>query len=215
MYISVRRPQPLVILGRRPEIIEQSQLGFVGRRVCPRAESAPNFVTPTFRFSWIHHQVVAFKVEETVTLDRPAPNTLQPACTSCRPITQLCFLSLGSNIVFAHLLSADAPNFEVSAQLRVHHDVDIADLLVATHLTSRVIGIVCRFIIGPQVDDAHTRPSLVRYASHIPSVSIHRCVPSWRRKNIRLVLYFHLHQLTTSIAPQRNEILPSKGNKFR
>ena len=58
--------------------------------------------------------------------------------------------------------SIDAPDVEVLVQIRMLHDVDVADLLVAAHLAGGVIGFVSRFAVGPQVDDVNARPPLVR-----------------------------------------------------
>ena len=159
--------------GRRPEVIEQGQLGFIGRRVCPRTESVPDLVAPAPRLRRIHHQVVAFEVEEAVALGGPAPCALQPAGPAYRPVAQLGLAALRSLVVVTHLLGADAADVEVLIQIRVFHDVDVADLLVAAHLAGRVIGIVRRLAVGPQVDHVHAVPSFVGHARLVPSISAH------------------------------------------
>ena len=163
--------------GRRPEVIEQGQLGFIGRRVCPRTESVPDLVAPAPRLRRIHHQVVAFEVEEAVALGGPAPCALQPAGPAYRPVAQLGLAALRSLVVVTHLLGADAADFQVLVQIRVLHDVDVADLLVATHLAGGVVGLVCRPTVGSQVDHLNARPPLVRHASRVPSVPAHACSP--------------------------------------
>src|SRR5690606_5984616 len=96
------------------------------------------------RLRRIDHQVVAFEVEEAVPLGGDPPLALQPAGPARRPVTQPCLAAPRSLVVVAHLPGADAPDVEVLVQIRMLHDVDVADLLVAAHLAGGVIGFVCR-----------------------------------------------------------------------
>ena len=58
-------------------------------------------------------------------------------------------------------------------QIGVSHDVNVADLLVATHLAGRVIGFVRRLAVGSQVDHVHAAPPFMGHAQLIPATCTH------------------------------------------
>ena len=170
---SVRRPKLVVVPRRVPEVIEQRQFGFVLGRVGLGAEPASDPVAPPLELIHVDAEVVPIDVQEAVPLGGHPPLALQPSGSACCSVAQLGLAPFRSFVVATHLLGADAADVEVLVQIRVFHDVDVADLLVAAHLAGCVIGFVRRLAVGPQVDHIHAVPSFVGHPRLIPSISAH------------------------------------------
>lgn len=100
-------------------------------------------------------------VRKAVPLGRHAPLALQPTCPPDGAVAQLHITPLRPLVVVAHLLGADAPDFEVLGHIRVRHDVDVPDLLVPAHLAGGVVSLVRWAAVSAQVDDVRALPPLV------------------------------------------------------
>src|SRR5690606_30466955 len=138
-----------------------------------RPKPVANLVAPTACFCRVHHKIVTLEIEEAVALRGDPPFTVQPPRATGRAVPESGLTPSGPFVIVAHFFGADTPDLEVFVQVRVLHDVDVANLLVAAHLAGRVIGFVGRLPIGPQVDNIHAVPAFMRYARLVPAATTH------------------------------------------